>query len=349
LSYRLGGRLLQLSLKELADRLQLSFQGDPDYKVFGVLPLQIAGPTSLSFCRSEKQASELARTKAGILLLPPSLVSQYAGNALIATDTVSSLIQVLHLFHPKKRPQVGCHSTAVIHPSVNFKATVSIGPHVVIGAHVYIGDRVVIGAGCSIGDNCSLGDDVNLAPNVVLYDRVRLGNRVSVHAGTVIGADGFGYHREGFAGPWEKIPQVGGVTVEDDVEIGASTTIDRGALVDTLIAKGAKIDNQVMIAHNVSIGENTAIAACSGIAGSTKIGSNCILAGHCGVADNLTITDQVILLGKAAVSNSIKEPGVYGSGTGLLKASTWFRLVARLRNLDKTIKTINQKLENKDD
>jgi UDP-3-O-[3-hydroxymyristoyl] glucosamine N-acyltransferase len=341
--------LAEFSLQELADKLSLSYQGNPNHVVTGVLPLLAASSSDLSFCRSEKQAKLLAQTQAGVVIITPVMAEEHPGNALLADDPQQALIGALELLHPKARPQPGVHASAVVHESVQVPVSATIGAQATVAAGVRLGERVVIEAGCSIGEQTVLGDDVYLAPNVVLYDHVSIGDRVSVHAGTVIGSDGFGYHRLGYTGPWQKVPQVGGVTIEDDVEIGASTTIDRGALTDTHIARGAKIDNQCMIAHNVYIGEDTAIAACSGVAGSTRIGNNCILAGHCGVADNLTITDQVILLGKAAVSNSIKEPGMYGSGTGLLPRSVWFRLVARLRNLDKTIKTINQKIGDKND
>lgn len=339
----------EFSLQELADKLSLTCKGDPNHTVVGVSPLLQAQSRELSFCRSEKQAKILAQTQAGIVILLPTMVKLYSGNCLIADDPTEAFIRVLQLLQPRKQVQPGIHPSAVIDSSVQIPASAHIGPQVIIAANVCLGERVIIGANCFIGEHSILGDDVHLAPNVVIYDQVKLGNRVAIHAGTVVGSDGFGYHRNGFRGPWQKIPQIGGVTIEDDVEIGASSTIDRGALVDTHIARGAKIDNQVMIAHNVYVGEHTAIAACTGIAGSTRIGANCILAGHCGVADNLSITDQVILLGKAAVSNSIKEPGVYGSGTGLLPRTVWMRLVARLRNLDKTMKTINEKLERKHD
>jgi UDP-3-O-[3-hydroxymyristoyl] glucosamine N-acyltransferase len=337
--------LPNFTLKELAKKLSLKYEGDPDCILVGVAALSLANSTELSFCRSSKQVPLLEKTKAGAVIISPELSSDFLGNRLLAVDPQQALINALALLHPKPAIIPFCHPTAVIHESVMIPESAFIGPGVVIGARVLMGKNVVIPAGCFIGDDCRLGDDVCLGPHVVLYNNVRLGNRVSIHASSVIGADGFGYHRQGFSGPWQKVAQIGGVLIEDDVEIGASTTIDCGAISDTHISRGVKIDNQVMIAHNVFIGEDTVIAGCSGVAGSTNIGSNCILAGHCGVADNLTITNNVILLGKASVSNSIKEPGMYGSGTGLLTRAGWLRLIARLRNLDRTIMKINKKLE----
>ncbi len=333
------------TLKELAQKLSLTCEGDLDHKVVGVASLNFADSTHLSFCRSQKQLPLLSKTKAGIVILSPTMSSVFSGNRLLADDPQQALIEALLLLHPRQEVTPSCHPTAVIDKSVMIPQSAFIGPGVVIGEGVSLGENLVLSAGCSIGRNCRLGDDVHLAPHVVLYEDVRLGNRVSIHAGSIIGADGFGYHRKSFSGSWHKIPQIGGVFIEDDVEIGASTTIDRGALSDTHISRGVKIDNQVMIAHNVFIGEDTVIAGCSGIAGSTKIGSNCVLAGHCGIADNLTIADHVIFLGRASVSNSVSEPGIYGSGTGLLTRSRWLRLVARLRSLDKTIIKINKQLE----
>jgi UDP-3-O-[3-hydroxymyristoyl] glucosamine N-acyltransferase len=341
--------LPRFTLNELADRLSLEYKGNPDHSVVGVAALLDADSTQLSFCRSKKQAKMLAETQAGVVILLPEQAADYAGNCLLADNPSLVLIDALKLLHPEPVRESGCHPTAVIHESVSLPECAWIGPHAVLEQGVVIGKNAVIGSGCSIGACCELGDNVNLGPNVVLYSGVRLGSRVSVHASSVIGADGFGYHRDGFTGPWQKIPQIGGVVIEDDVEIGASTTIDCGALSDTRISRGVKIDNQVMIAHNVHIGEYTVIAGCSGVAGSTKVGNNCILAGHCGVADNITLVDNVILLGKAAVAHSVKKPGMYGSGTALLPAAVWFRLVARFKTLDKTIRKINKKLEKKND
>lgn len=335
----------QFTLQELAKHFALKFEGNPDHSVVGVSTLNTASSTQLSFCRSEKHAKLLSQTKAGIVVLMPSMAENFDGNCLLANDPTQVLIDILALLHPTEEIKSGCHDTATVANSVTVPSSAFIGANAVIGENVRIGENVVVSAGCFVGANCVLGDDTCLAPNVTLYDNVRLGKRVSIHAGSVIGADGFGYHRAGYVGPWKKIPQIGGVVIEDDVEIGSSSTIDCGSLGDTYISKGVKIDNQVTIAHNVFIGEYTAIAACSGIAGSTRVGSNCILAGHCGLVDNINVTDNVILLGKAGVSNSIKEPGIYGSGTGLFTRMGWFRLVARLRNLDKTIKAINKKLE----
>lgn len=338
----------RLTLKQLAKELSLEYKGNPDQVLVGIAPLSTADSSQLSFCRSAKQAKLLSQTQAGAVIVSVKIAAEYKGNCLLADNPQQAFIDALYLLHPKPRKEASCHATAVVHPSVSLPKTASIGAHAVIEEGVIIGENVEIGSGCSIGSHCQLGDDVFLAPNVVLYRDVCIGNRVTIHASSVIGADGFGYHREGYSGPWQKVPQIGGVTIEDDVEIGASTTIDRGALTNTHIAKGAKIDNQVMIAHNVRIGEYTAIAGCSGVAGSSEIGKNCILAGHSGVADNLSITDNVILLGKAGVPKSIEEPGIYGSGTGLFTRVEWFKLMVHLRNLGKTIKKINKNVERVD-
>lgn len=217
--------------------------------------------------------------------------------------------------------------------------SVAIGPFVVIGANTIIADDVSIGAHTVIGDHCQLGEASQLAANVTVYDQVKIGQRALVHSGAVIGSDGFGFAQS--AGRWHKIAQLGGVSIGDDVEIGAGTTIDRGALEDTCIGNGVKLDNQIQIAHNVKVGDHCAFAGCTGVAGSTRIGQRCTLAGGVVVAGHLELADDVHVTAMGLVTKSLTTPGVYSSGTGLMPNQQWKRNVVRFRQLDKLAERIS--------
>jgi UDP-3-O-[3-hydroxymyristoyl] glucosamine N-acyltransferase len=224
------------------------------------------------------------------------------------------------------------HASAVVDATAQLAADASIGPHVVIGAGTIIGARARIGANSVIGRSCVIGEDSQLMANVTFYDGVRAGSRVLIHSAAVVGGDGFGFATEGEG--HHKIAQLGGVAIGDDVEIGAGTTIDRGALDDTVIEAGVKIDNQVQIAHNVRIGANTIICGCSAIAGSSVIGKNCIIAGAVGVINHVSICDKVTVTAMSLVNQSITEPGVYSSGTGLSDTASWRKNIVRFKQLD---------------
>jgi UDP-3-O-[3-hydroxymyristoyl] glucosamine N-acyltransferase len=217
----------------------------------------------------------------------------------------------------------------VVADGARIAASAWVGPFCVVEAQASIGARAHVGAGCSILAGASIGDDTRLLPRVTLYPGVRVGARCLLHAGAVLGADGFGFAPD--AGTWTKVPQVGGVRIGDDVEIGANTTIDRGAIGDTIVEDGVKLDNQIQVGHNVVIGEHTAIAACTGISGSTVLGKRCMIGGMVGFAGHLNIADDVAVTGCSLVSASIREPGSYSSGMPTVETRRWRRMVAHLR------------------
>jgi UDP-3-O-[3-hydroxymyristoyl] glucosamine N-acyltransferase len=261
--------------------------------------------------------------------------------------------KVAAFFDPAPLAKPGIAKTAVIDSTVQIPATASIGHHVVIEPGVTIGEHVVIGPGCVIGASAVLGENSILKANVTLYHHVIVGKRCVIHSGAVIGSDGFGNAQD--QGKWIKIPQLGTVLIEDDVEIGANTTIDRGALGNTQIKQGAKLDNLIQIAHNVIIGEHTAIAAGVGIAGSVTIGKYCMIGGSCGIAGHLQIADKVYLAGMTGVAKSIEKSGYYGSAIPAKEAKDWARGVAhfyrmgkyveRIAHLEQQVKQLQQKAE----
>ncbi len=248
--------------------------------------------------------------------------------------------RVAALFDPVPEPDGKVHDSAVIHPDASLEDGVSVGANAVIEGGVAIGAGSAIGAGCVIGQRAKIGAGCRLNSNVTLYHDVYLGDRVIVHAGAIIGADGFGFEFDSGTGKLVKIPQIYGVKIGNDVEIGAGTTIDRGALNDTLIGNGVKLDNQVQIGHGTEIGANTAISGCTAIAGSTKIGTYCLIGGAVGIIDNIEIADQVEITAKSLVSQSIKEKGRYSSGTGLMVSRDWKRSIVAFKKLDELVKRV---------
>ncbi|KKK52337.1 hypothetical protein LCGC14_3105920, partial [marine sediment metagenome] len=234
----------------------------------------------------------------------------------------------------------GVHPSAVVAASAQIGGGTSIGPNAVLGEDVVIGANSRIGAGVSISDGTVIGDNCRISANVSIYHGVTIGSQVTIHSGAVIGADGFGFaHSEG---RWVKIYQLGGVVIGNRVEIGACTTIDRGALEDTVIEDGVILDNHVQIAHNVRIGENTAMAGCSGVSGSTVIGKNCIFAGQSGVVGHVTLCDGVHLTGGTIVTKSLTEPGSYSSGTAFSKSEDWRKNAVRFNQLDDLARRVRQ-------
>jgi UDP-3-O-[3-hydroxymyristoyl] glucosamine N-acyltransferase len=244
------------------------------------------------------------------------------------------------VIHPLPRCTPGIAASAVIAESANISSTAHVAANVCIGDRTTIGDNAYVGPGTVIGPDCVVGDDCRLIANVTLVRKVKLGLRDILHPGVVIGADGFGNAMtpEG----WIKVPQLGGVRIGDDVEIGANTTVDCGAIEDTVIEDGVRIDNLCMIAHNVHVGAHTAIAAMSGVSGSTTIGKRCLFAGQTGVVGHITICDDVVVSGKAVVSKDITEPGVYAASFTAEPAREWSRKVARFRRLGQLIERVNK-------
>lgn len=321
-----------LTLGEVADRLALECRGDRARMLTGMANLVHAQPHQLSFLANPKYRKFLDASQAGAVILTAELAESVAVDCLISSDPYLSYARASHLFERRARPEPGIHATAVVAPGAHIDASAAIGPHCVIGADVTIGANTCIGAGTVIGERCSIGTECTLHANVTLYEAIVIGDGCTIHSGAVLGADGFGFA----PGPngWEKIAQLGAVRLGRGVEIGANTTVDRGALEDTTIGDGAIVDNLCQIAHNVQIGEGTAIAGCVGIAGSTVIGAHCMIGGGAGLAGHITIADGVQIQGRARIIGSIDKPGSYTSGTGMMETGLWRKNAVRFGQLD---------------
>lgn len=338
-------------LGDLAQTLELNLVGgNADAVLEGVGSLDSAGPADLAFIADKKYLAALASTRAGCVILKEAWASESPVPVLCAPDPYLAYARASRLFDRSPVSVPGVHPTAVVASGVDVPSSVSIGPYATIDDDVVLGEGVSVGAGCRIGPGVRLGEQTWLAPNVVLYHDVVVGSRCRVHANTVLGADGFGFasHADG----WERISQLGTVVIGDDVDIGASSTIDRGAVGDTVIEDGVIIDDQVHIAHNCRIGARTAIAGCVGIAGSVIVGENCTFAGQVGVSGHLEICDNAHFAGQARLTGSVSEPGAYCSGTPLEPTRQWARNAVRftqLNDLHKRISELEARLKEKGD
>jgi UDP-3-O-[3-hydroxymyristoyl] glucosamine N-acyltransferase len=326
------------SLQALADHVHGTVHGDAELVIHSLATLASASMGQLSFFDNPKYLPQLQVTQAGAVIVAAKDLTSCPTAAIVVDNPYLAYAKIAQLFWRKPKPSVGIHPTAIIHPSVQLGANVSIGPYVVIEADVVIGDEVVIGAHSFIGEACHIGSQSEFAPRVTLYHGITLGTDCVLHSGVVIGSDGFGFAPH--AGGFEKIPQLGGVRIGDRVEIGANTTIDRGALEDTVIGEGVKLDNQIQLGHNVKIGAHTVIAGCTGVAGSAEIGSRCMIGGAAAIGGHIKIADQVMVTGMAMVTHSITEPGVYASGTGILPRKEWQKCTVRFRQLNELAKTV---------
>lgn len=313
----------------------------------GLAPLDSAHASQISFLSNPKYAHELLNTQAlAVIISPEDLIHcPEHTHALVLKDPYLGFAKTAALFDQTPKVKLGIAQTAVIHPSVDIDQGACIGDFVSIGKNTKLGKNVQIYPHCVIGEDVLIGDDVILYPHVVLYHNVHLGHRCIVHSTAVIGSDGFGLAND--QGRWIKIPQLGGVRIGSDVEIGASTTIDRGALAHTVIQDGVKLDNQIQIGHNVFIGAHTAMAGGTMVAGSTKIGKYCLIGGQSAISGHLTIADQVKITGGSSVPSDLSEKGAtYSSSMKALPHKTWFRALANLNRLDKLRDRI-RKLEEK--
>lgn len=317
---------------ELARRFGLDLQGE-DRALDGVATLARAGATQLAFLANPRYRAQLAQTGAGAVVLRAADAAGFPGSALIARDPYAAFARIAALFEPRPARPPGIHPSAVVDPSAQVDPSAHVGAHVAIGARSRIGPGCVVGPGCVIGEDCELGEGCELVARVTLVTRVRLGRRVLVHPGAVLGADGFGIAMD--QGQWLKVPQLGGVVVGDDCEIGANTTIDRGALDDTVLEQDVRLDNQIQIAHNVHIGAHTAMAGCAAVAGSARIGRHCLIGGGAGILGHLELCDRVVVTAMSLVTHSIREPGEYSSGTPLMENRRWRRSAARFKQLDR--------------
>lgn len=320
-----------LTLQEIARRLGGEVAGDPTIAVRGVATLDEAGPGEITFLANPRYRPRLASTRASAVILGPRDREATAIARIVADNPYAYYARTVSLFHPPRAAVPGAHPTAVVDPSAAVAASAEIGPFAVVAAGARVGERARIGAGCVVGEGAAVGDDCLLHPRVTVYPGCAVGARCILHSGAVIGADGFGMAPD--AGRWVKIPQVGRAVLGDDVEVGANTTIDRGALGDTVVEEGVKIDNQVQVAHNCRIGAHTVIAGCTGIAGSAVIGRHCVIGGGVGIVGHITIADGVTVTGTTFVTKSITEPGVYSSGMPMMPHADWLRNAARLRRL----------------
>lgn len=327
-------------LGDLAQSLGLELVGDPNLEVHSLATLGSAGSGQLSFLANPMYRRQLDSTAATAVIINPQFASDCPVAALVADNPYLMYAKVSHFFDRRHRPDCGVHPSAYVATDAVLGAGCRIGPMAVIESGAVLADNVEVGAGAVVGANCRIGANTTLHANVTFYHGVKTGDRCTFHSGVVVGADGFGFAND--QGQWQKIAQVGAVSIGNDVEVGANTTIDRGAIQDTIIGNGVILDNQIQIAHNVEIGECTAIAGCTGIAGSTKIGKYCTIAGAVGIAGHLEITDRVHLTMRSAITKSITEPGSYSSGTAMSTTSLWRKNAARFRQLDEMARKISR-------
>jgi len=320
-----------VSLQELADRFGLELVGDGHVTVAGICTLLPGRPGSLSFLANPKLRAQLAGTQAAAVIVGERDRSALTTPGLVAKDPYLAYARVARLFDPDREFQPGTDARAIVASDAQLGAGCHVAPGAVIESGACLGEAVFIGPNCVVGRDAQIGDGSRLLANVYVGPRVRIGARCQIQPGAVIGGRGFG-NAKGPAG-WEEVPQLGSVVVGNDVEIGANTCIDRGAIDDTVIEHGVRLDNLIMIAHNCRIGAHTAIAACTGIAGSTRVGSRCMIGGAVGIAGHIEIADDVVVLGRAMVTGSITQKGVYGSGLPLDDAREWRKTVARVRRL----------------
>ena len=321
------------SLSEIVERFGGELLDDNGVRVSGVAPLERAGTEEIAFVSQAKYLRDIAATQAGALILPPEGRDSSPRPRIITPNPYLYFARVSALLNPEPHPAPGIHPAANVHPQASVAASASIAAGVVIGEGASVGERSVIGPNCVIGGHASLGDDCLLHANVTVCHHCVLGSRVILHSGCVIGSDGFGLAND--KGRWVKIPQVGRVLIGDDVEVGACTTIDRGALDDTVIEEGVKLDNLIQVAHNVRIGAHTAIAACTGIAGSAKIGKHCMIGGAAMIHGHIEIADGVRISTNTLITKSLTRPGTYTSALPFSEHGEWLRNAAHLRNLDR--------------
>jgi UDP-3-O-[3-hydroxymyristoyl] glucosamine N-acyltransferase len=336
----------RLALGEIARRIGAELRGDADLQIARLNTLRDAGPEDLAFLANPAYRGQLAATGAAAVILTAADADGFSGAVLIAANPYLAYARATALFDDAPRPTAGVHPSAVVDPTARIDATAAIGAHAVVGPGAVVGADTWIGPGTSVGAEARIGARCRIAANVSIYHRVRIGDDVVIHSGAVLGADGFGFAHDG--GRWVKIHQLGGLVVGDRVEIGACTTIDRGALGDTVIEAGVILDNHVQIGHNVRLGENTAMAAYAGIAGSATIGRNCIFAGQAGAVGHVTICDNVVATARCTLSKDIDRPGSYSADLLMEETPRWRRNAARFRQLDdmaRRLKKLEGKLE----
>ena len=329
-------RIAGLSLGDIVARLGGQLEGDASIVVTQVAALVSAQAGQITFLANPKLRSQLATTGASAVIVPPKFANDTQLPRIVHPNPYAYYARVVALLNPPVARPIGSHPSAVVNSAVPESA--SIGENVTLGKNVTIGENVTLYPGCVVGDHVTIGDDSVLYSNVTVYDNSVIGRRAVVQSGAVIGSDGFGFAKDGEH--WIKIPQIGRVVIGDDVEIGANTSIDRGALDDTVIGNGVKIDNQIQIAHNVVVGDHTAMAGCVGIAGSTRIGKRCTIGGAGMISGHLEITDDVHISGGTLVAKSLRQPGHYTAVFPLETHDQWLQNAAQIRRLSRLVERI---------
>ena len=320
-----------IRLADLALRVGAELDGNADVVVQRVGSLENAGPDAIAFLTSARFRAQLATTRAAAVIVSPADAVATALPKLVHGNPYAIYARVAALLHPSQVPLAGIDATARVGEGASIDPTATVGPYAVIARGARVGARAAIGAGSYVGDEATIGDDVVLYPRTTLYPHCIVGARTVIHSGAVIGADGFGMAED--AGRWLKIPQIGRVVIGEDCEIGANTTIDRGAIDDTVIGNDVKLDNQIQIGHNCRIGEHTAIAGCVGIAGSVTIGRNCKIGGAAMITGHLAITDGTVVSAGTLISHTITQPGVYTAAFPTLLHRDWQHVASEVRRL----------------
>ena len=332
--------MVSYTLEQLAKAVNGKLVANGSINIDHVAPVESAGEGAISFVSSEKFARHLVNTQASAVIVSSELESKATVPVIVVDNPRAAYAKIAALLYPPQKPQPGIHPSAIIHNSVTIGKGVSIGAHVVIEEGVEIGGGVVIEPGCYIGSNSKIGDETHIHANVSIYYECHIGQHCIIHSSTVIGADGFGFEKE--QEQWLKIPQVGGVVIGNHVEIGACSTVDRGAVENTVIEDGVKLDNHIQIAHNVHVGAHTIMSNGVGVAGSTKIGKNCLIGGMTGIKDHIEIADNVMITAMSLVSKPLTQAGSYSSNTPIDDTRTWRRNTARFRQLDELAKRLIQ-------
>lgn len=328
-------------LAQLAKLCGGRVNGDGTIIISSVAPIDTAGPDQVAYLELSEYQHCLETTKAGAVLLTEENAKEYSGNAIIVSNPRLGFAILAQKLHPSQRVQPGIHPSAQVSSGASISSSAWIGPNVVVGRDAEIADHVSIGAGCYLGESVSIGSGTILHANVSINAHCIIGEECIFQPGVVIGGDGFGYVADARS-QWIRIPQIGKVIISDRVELGANTTVDRGALKDTEIHSGVKIDNLVQIGHNVIVGENTIIAAGAGIAGSAIIGKRCSIGGQAGVMGHLEIGDDVAIAGKSMVSKSISGPGIYSSSLRVDVLKKWQKNQARIYQLDEMARRLGR-------
>jgi len=331
---------MSYSLSQLAEKVDARFIGNGDCVIDCVAPVQNSSQNAISFVSSSKFIKFLSDTLAGAVIVTEELSENLTIPALVVENPRACYAKIVALLYPVFKPEPGIHDSAVIDITAAVDASAYIGANAVIEAGAKIGANVYIGPACVIGRDSHISNNTYLHANVTVYSGCYIGEDCIIHSSTVIGADGFGFEHD--KGEWVKIPQVGGVHIANNVEIGACSTVDRGAVEDTVIEEGVKLDNHIQIAHNVRVGAHTVMSNGVGVAGSTSIGKHCLIGGMTGIKDHVEITDNVIITAMSLVTKSLSKPGSYSSNTPIDDTRTWRKNSARFRQLDEMARRLHQ-------